>query len=450
MLVFHSGLPQRLPNEMVAAVASGAVASLMEEQMRTRTGFFTTRPAPGIDVSNIPDPDVRNVGSSYATASGSGATAARWPGGQAANMGIFPSQAPMAPAANQISDFNLEIWKLLPHVQSLPIEMVRQLPISTMLQLNAALAKESKSAEKLSVSARLTQNAQKLQAAPVEVHAGWDDRKELLHDSRFLGGASCSGQFLWLRAREVIGEKGILPIGNYDMDSVGCGGCVTPRGWQELHCPSSTDLKLKLFYMPNVAGSTLSAKKLNLEDGESALSIGDSMREIADFEGFRAALHTLREAMACAMPWNRSVGAIMGFMLNTNYCSTELQNNPKRAAILVEFVDFCLGRNALNWENKVPYLSTDELTHVWASWRGKRSAYFMASGGNSGGGAADKGKKPAAKKRDDICRRYNRGDCPYKAEDCKTFYGIKLRHVCSYVLPGGKKCELDHPKPEHK
>jgi hypothetical protein len=418
--------------------------------LRTRAGFFSTRPTVNFDTANIPDPDSRSAGAGCGLGYGSGAGQARWPSSTVPASAMPASLYSPSPAvtAGQHSDFNLEIWKLFPHVQSLPVEMVRQLPISTMLQLNAALAKESKSAEKLSVSARLTHNAQKLQAAPVEVRAGWDDRKELLHDSRFLGGASCSGQYMWLRAREVLGEKGVLPIGNYDMDSVGCGGCVTPRGWQELHCPASSDLKLKLFYMPNVAGSALSAKKLNLEDGESALSIGDSMREIADFEGFRAALHTLREAMACAMPWNRSVGAISGFMLNTNYCATELQNNPKRAAILVEFVDFCLGRNALNWENKVPYLSTDELTHVWASWRGKRSAYFMTSGG-SGGGGAEK-KKPAAKKQDDICRRYNRNDCPYKAEECKTFYGIKLRHVCSYVLPGGKKCEQGHPKPEHK
>jgi hypothetical protein len=346
---------------------------------------------------------------------------------------------------DQMHDLNMAIWKLLPHVKVLPEEIVRRIPLPSLLQLNAELAKESKSAEKLTVNARLTQNAQKLAAAPAEVKAGWDDRKEMIHEARFLGGASCSGQYMWMRARELLGPKGVVPIGNYDMDSVGCGGCVTPRGWQEIHCPASTDLKLKLFYMPNVAGSALSTKKLNLEDGESGLSIGDSMREIADFEGFRAALHTLREAMAVALPWNRSVGAILGFMMNTNYCAADLQNNQKRAAILAEFVDFALGRNALNWENKVPYLSADELTHVWSSWKGKRSAYFMA-------GTGDKSKKQqqAKKERDNICRRYNRGDCPYKADECKTYYGIKLRHVCSYTLPGGKKCEQEHPKPEHK
>jgi hypothetical protein len=444
----YLGIPQRLPTDVVQAVTNSAISAMMEEQNRTRAGFYTSRPVPQYDMPKVPDPDSRGAatGSCYGTggwAADRGQPAANLYSGVAAQR----EQLPVNTADSPMAGFNLEIWKLLPHIKDLPEEMVKQLPLPTLLQLNTALAKESRSAEKLSVNARLTQNAQKLLTSPVEVKHGWDDRKELLHEARFLGGSSCSGQHMWLRAREVLGAKGVVPLGNYDMDSVGCGGCVTPRGWQELHCPASPDLKLKMFYMPNVASSTLSARKVNLEDGESGLSIGDSMRDIADFDGFRAALHTLREAMAVALPWNRSVGAILGFMMNTNYCAADLQNNPKRAAILAEFVDFCLGRNSLNWENKMPYLSADELTHVWASWRGKRAAFFMAAGAGT-----DKSKKDKLKKRDDICRRYNRGDCPYKAEDCKTYYGLKLRHVCSYVLPGGggRKCELDHPKPDHK
>jgi hypothetical protein len=441
-------MPQRLTSEMMSAVTNSAITAMMEEQLRTRTGFHTTRPAPAPEVPHVPDPDFRGAASNFYGVSGppkeNQSSGAHFYSGTFVN----PEARNAETTDNTFGSFNLEIWKLLPHIRGLPADMIKQMPLATMLQLNAALAKESKSVEKLSVNARLAQNAQKLQSAPTEIRHGWDDRKELLHEARFLGGPSCSGQYLWLRAREILGAKGVLPIGNYDMDSVGCGGCVTPRGWQEIHNPASPDIKLKLFYMPNVASSTLSARKLNLEDGESALSIGDSMREIADFDGFRAALHTLREAMACAMPWNRSVGAILGFMMNTNYCAADLQNNPQRAAILAEFVDFCLSRNSLNWENKMPYLSADELTHVWASWRGKRAAFFMASGG--GAGAEKPKKKQADKKRDDICRRFNRGDCPYKVEDCKTFFGLKLRHVCSYVLPGGRKCEQDHSKVDHK
>ena len=54
-----------------------------------------------------------------------------------------------------------------------------------------------------------------------------------------------------------------------------------------------------------------------------------------------------------------------------------MSNNPRRAAILVEFIDYVFGRNALNWENKQLYLSADDLSHVWASWKGKRSCFMV-------------------------------------------------------------------------
>jgi hypothetical protein len=249
---------------------------------------------------------------------------------------------------------------------------------------------------------------------------------------------------LWLQAREFLGPKGVTPIGNYDLDSIGCGGCVTPRGWVAVHDPSSQDLKLKLFYMPNVSSSSLPGERLSLEDGDS-VNVGDTLREIADMDALRAALNTLREAMASALPWNRSVCAILVFMSNSNYCSADLKTNPKRAAILAEFIDYSLGRNALNWENKQPFLSADDLAHSWAAWKSKRAAFFGVSS------TQEQKKKGNARQKDNICRKYNTPTgCPNNAQDCKTFYGIKLRHVCNQFMGGGKKCEKDHPRPDHK
>ena len=81
----------------------------------------------------------------------------------------------------------------------------------------------------------------------------------------------------------------------------------------EIHNPASQELKLKFFHLPNVANSGLPNKKG--EDGEG----GDSLREIADLESYKVALFTAREAMASALPWNRSISAVMGLMVNTNY-----------------------------------------------------------------------------------------------------------------------------------
>jgi hypothetical protein len=159
--------------------------------------------------------------------------------------------------------------------------------------------------------------------------------------------------------------------------------------------------------------------------------VGDSFKEISDMEAFKSALNTLREAMASALPWNRSVGAICGFLSNTNYCAGDLAQNTKKAVILTEFVDYALSRNALNWENGQPFLSADDLSHTWSTWKTKRVAAVT----QQGAAKAKKDQKP----RDDLCRKYNsQAGCPHAEADCKTFYGNKLRHVCSFVLPNGR------------
>jgi hypothetical protein len=179
----------------------------------------------------------------------------------------------------------------------MPLNILQQLSRSEIFQLNTAMLKESKVAGKLQANTKLTLNAQQLVANPVSIPGGLDDRKNVLHPARFLGGASCSAQELWLKAREHLGLNEVTPLGNYDLDSIGCGGCVTPRSWCVIHDPSSAELKLKLFHLPNVNSSNLPARKISLEDGESAINIGDSLRDIADMDAFKSAINTLREAI---------------------------------------------------------------------------------------------------------------------------------------------------------
>ena len=131
-------------------------------------------------------------------------------------------------------------------------------------------------------------------------------------------------------------------MGNYNLDIVGCRGCVTPKGWQEIHNPASHELKLRLFHMPNMKGRSLSSKK---QDGEDN---GESQKEIGDLESYEIALNTAREAMASALPWNRSISSVVGLMVNTNFLAEDLGGNPKRGAVLTEFTDYilmvCIGR----------------------------------------------------------------------------------------------------------
>ena len=156
-------------------------------------------------------------------------------------------------------------------------------------------------------------NSKKLAKHPTIVERGPDNRKDVCHPARFLEGASCALSEQWAAARKVIGEEGVLALGNYDLEAIGCGSCVTPRGWAELHNPASQELKLKWFHLPNVGGRSSSSKRGEREEG------GENFKEIADLDSFKVALNTAREALTSALPWNRSISAIVRLMVNTGY-----------------------------------------------------------------------------------------------------------------------------------
>ena len=335
-----------------------------------------------------------------------------------------------------------ELWRLLPQLKKVPEAILKKLPLDAMFQLNNALAKEVKTTEKLGVNSKLAKNAKLLIRCPVQVEKGQDNRREVLHPARFLGGASSALVEQWSAARRVIGEEGVVPLGNYDLDAVGCGGSVTPKGWLELHNPASQELKLKWFHMPNVANSNLSSRKAEGEDGS------ESVKEIADLDSFKIALNTAREAMSSALPWNRSLGAVVGFMMNTNYLQEDLGGNPKRPAILTEFVDYVFGRNALNWENQQGFLSTDELSHVWSNWRTKRGISNKLA--EKGSARKEKAADPKRKLQADVCRLYNTKTCKFQNDkECKSPWGKSLRHVCNKYLPGDKICLKEHTRMDH-
>ena len=181
--------------------------------------------------------------------------------------------------SDEESSEDFELWRLLPQLRDLPQSLLKKLPMDAMFQLNTALSKEKKSTEKLGVNTKLAHNAKKLAKNPVVLGKGRDNRREVLHPARFLGGACSSLADQWAEARRSIGEAGVTALGNYDLDAVGCGGCVTPKGWLEIHNPASQELKLKLFHMPNMGGTT--SKK---QEGESG---GESLKEIGDLDSFK-------------------------------------------------------------------------------------------------------------------------------------------------------------------
>ena len=77
-------------------------------------------------------------------------------------------------------------------LRDLPEHLVKKLSLSAMFQLNTALSKEKKTTERLGVNTKLIHNAKKVAKNPVLMERGRDNRRDVLHPARFLGGTSSS------------------------------------------------------------------------------------------------------------------------------------------------------------------------------------------------------------------------------------------------------------------
>ena len=84
------------------------------------------------------------------------------------------------------------MWRLLPQLKDIPESLLKKLPLSAMFQLNSALAKENKTADKLGINSKLAKNSEKLAKHPVMIERGPDNRKDVLHPARFMGGRVAS------------------------------------------------------------------------------------------------------------------------------------------------------------------------------------------------------------------------------------------------------------------
>ena len=272
---------------------------------------------------------------------------------------------------------------------------------------------------------KLSDNKIALASTFTTVEAGEDNRWNVLHPSRYLAGAGVSATKMWLNARKVIGLKGYPAIGNYDMSSIGLAGVVTPKGWTEIHDPSSVDIRLKQFNVNSVSS------RGKPDD--------DDFTELADF---RLAVRALKAAMQFVMPWNRSIDAIDGFLQQSNYCVADTGNLDRRSQILTQFVDYVLGQNGERWRDEEPFLTCGELKTAWASFFGVRS--------HSTSKKKDKDhrdhkkqfqpKKPFGKA--GVCWSYNDGKCLKAAGDCKSYSGREIKHICNYVADKTKPDEI--------
>jgi hypothetical protein len=98
-------------------------------------------------------------------------------------------------------------------------ETFRTLSWTELIRLDSKLENSAKSSKKL--TEKLAKNLEKIKKFPSKIQFGEDNRADVLHDARFLGGHTCLHTEVWLRARKVIGLSGMDPISRYDSKCLG-------------------------------------------------------------------------------------------------------------------------------------------------------------------------------------------------------------------------------------
>ena len=313
--------------------------------------------------------------------------------------------------------------------------------VDVLIKAETASRKLQKLDKERKAEDKLYQNRELLASASSLVSGGTDNRLDVLHEARFLPGATCSAAKIWLEARKAIGGNGPPPLSTYDMASIGLGGSVSAKGWVEIHNPSSPFLSIKMFSMNSCVAKSKST------DSE--------FPELEDLSELKAALRVLRGAMAFVHPWNRSIDALENFFIQNNFCTSELSGSDRQALLLGQFIDYILVENASRWRGMEPFLDTRSLRNTWSDFisqkninktkqqhpkqQGQQAKQNYPQQQGQQGQQGQQYQLPSARLnlpahlfRDDICVIYNIGKCLKQPGSCFTKGGKPLRHVCNH------------------
>ena len=410
----------------------------------------------------------------------------------------IPQGGMPGPSSNANANF---IRQLVPQLAHLTDDYLMSQPIDALYRL----CREEKQAEAAKtakgVEVKLHHNFKKAVENPIFLQ-GYDNRSSTLHPARFLPGAGVPVQNLWMEARRLWGQDGVDAIGNYDLEALGCSGCVTSRGWELLHKPGSPELSLKMFTVTNMGHMASGGKTISLV-GEDGIQVHENLKDFTDMAEFKLAVRNLKIAAQLATPWNFSFGVIDGFLQANDYMEGKL-DGVKKAVVLTGFFDHVIQTNAAAWVQEAPFLDSAKLMAVWNSWWGSRRSKVKAdqdsqakSGGNSGnkgkgnnkqqqqsgrgffqrggfaggrGGGSNRGgfggnhanfgqqlNHNGPPSESNICRNFNEKGCYHHWYKCvlATRGGpLKLYHVCNFMVKkdGGKSelCLGKHPRVDHK
>ena len=272
---------------------------------------------------------------------------------------LQPQLLSALPLLSASSDL-LNLKKKFPFLNQYSDDFIRSAGPLMLIKAEAASRKLQEYDRGRRAEDKLMANRESLASTSYPVMAGSDNRLDAIHPSRFLPGAACPATKLWLKARETIGSGGHVPLSTYDLGSIGLSGCVSPRGWVEIHNPASTSISIKMFALGNTE------KKGRHNDADFC--------EMEDLSELKNAVRTLRAAMTSVHPWNRSVDALESFLIQSAFCSADLASVSKQVPVLTKFIDFVLQENANRWRDMEPFLTTRELRATWSDFYSQKAA----------------------------------------------------------------------------
>ena len=339
-----------------------------------------------------------------------------------------------------------------PNLNHHPDETFRTLSWTELIRLDNKLEANGKSSKKL--TEKLAKNLEKIKSNPQKIEAGEDNRSDILHKARFLGGHTCRNTEIWLQARKTIGLTGLDPISRYDTESVGMSSNINSHIWASLHNPGSKEISIKM----------LSPNGLKETRGSGDKNATAIKKDFENSNEIRLALTTLKTACHFIHPWNFSFGALEFFLSSVQFEEKELQNKNNKLSFLCDFIDDVISFNTEAWDDAKPFMQANEISNKWVS---EILLKFPRTGQKQDN--FDKGKKsPSSSKNPSnnkpfpnrpfipygLCRRFNLNICPSQANtSCSAPWDPAkiLKHQCAHQNPSDKKyCMANHSMLDHK
>ena len=242
-----------------------------------------------------------------------------------------------------------------PNLNHHPDETFRTLSWTELIRLDNKLEANGKSSKKL--TEKLAKNLEKIKSNPQKIEAGEDNRSDILHKARFLGGHTCRNTEIWLQARKTIGLTGLDPISRYDTESVGMSSNINSHIWASLHNPGSKEISIKM----------LSPNGLKETRGSGDKNATAIKKDFENSNEIRLALTTLKTACHFIHPWNFSFAALEFFLSSVQFGEKELQNKNNKLSFLCDFIDDVISFNAEAWDDAKPFMQANEISNKWVS-----------------------------------------------------------------------------------